>query len=82
MSAHMDMEITAAGIATVTPHGHFMDFMTMHGVAICIMPHMGATPTTAMDTIAMDTETGGDITNGGGQAEMIIKMILRMMEVA
>ena len=79
----MDMETTAVvtAIATLLP-GHFMDFMTMHGVAIYIMPHMGVTPTTAMDTIAMDMETGGDITNGGGQAEMTIKMILRMMGAA
>ena len=76
----MDMETVAVVTAIATLPGHFMDFITMHGVAIYIMPHMGVTPTTAMDTIAMDMETGGDITNGGGQAEMTIKMILRMTE--
>ena len=78
----MDMEITAAGITTATPHGHFMDFMDMHLTATSTMHHMDATPITATDTIAMVMGTGGAITTGGGQMEMAIRMTLQIMIIA
>ena len=78
----MGMGITAAGIATATPHGHFMDFMGMHLSATPTMHHMDVTPITAMGTIAMVMEIGGAITTGGGQMEMVIRMTLQIMIIA
>ena len=79
MNALMDMGLTVVGTATATLLGYFMGFTVSHRTAIYIMPHMDAIPITATDTTAMDMEVGGDIMNGGGQMEIVTRMILQIM---